>query len=135
MVLMRRLEGFRQFIHGQRMLPIMPFTNGSTPWHSSQYTALPEIYTQDASLEIAWSCIALEQNTIAGQSIVPFISQGLEGFDINEPEDWILAEHYLASGRARLPDISHKPFNLSWELSNKVKLSLKLFVLKSKRSF
>ena len=70
-----------------------------------------EIYTQDASLEIAWSRIALEQNTIAGEAIIPFISQGLEGFDINEPEDWMLAEHYLANGQARLPAISLPAFH------------------------
>jgi CMP-N,N'-diacetyllegionaminic acid synthase len=92
-------------IRGERMLPVMPFTNGGTPWHSSQYAALPEIYAQDASLEIAWSRIALEQNTIAGEIIIPFISNGLEGFDINEPEDWVLAEHYLAAGEVRLPVI------------------------------
>jgi CMP-N,N'-diacetyllegionaminic acid synthase len=100
-------------IRGQRMLPVMPFTNGTTPWHSSQYAALPEIYAQDASLEIAWSRVALEQNTIAGEAIIPFISRGLEGFDINEPEDWLLAEHYLADGQARLPAISHTPFHIT----------------------
>jgi CMP-N,N'-diacetyllegionaminic acid synthase len=93
-------------IRGGRMLPAMPFTNDGTPWHSSQYAALPEIYAQDASLEIAWSHIALEKNTIAGEIIIPFISNGLEGFDINEPEDWVLAEHYLATGEVRLPVIS-----------------------------
>ena len=93
-------------IRGERMLPVMPFTNEGTPWHSSQYAALPEIYAQDASLEIAWSRIALEKNTIAGEIIIPFISNGLEGFDINEPEDWVLAEHYLAAGEVRLPVIS-----------------------------
>ncbi len=93
-------------VRGSRMLPVMPFANGSTPWHSSQYAALPEIYVQDASLEIAWSRVALEQNSIAGTAIIPFISQGLEGFDINEPEDWLLAEHYIAKGEARLPLIS-----------------------------
>jgi N-acylneuraminate cytidylyltransferase len=51
-------------VHGQRMLPVMPFTNGITPWHSSQYAALPEIFIQDASLEIAWTRIALEKNSI-----------------------------------------------------------------------
>lgn len=100
-------------VRGKRMLPVMPFTNGATPWHSSQYTALPEIYAQDASLEIAWSRIALERNTIAGEAIIPFISQGLEGFDINEPEDWLLAEHYLANGEARLPMIGHSPYLIS----------------------
>lgn len=100
-------------VRGNRILPVMPFTNDSTPWHSSQYAALPEIYVQDASLEIAWSRIALDQNTIAGESVIPFISQGLEGFDINEPEDWLLAEHYLANGQARLPTISQTPFQVN----------------------
>jgi len=100
-------------IRGKRMLPVMPFTNGTTPWHSSQYAALPEVYAQDASLEIAWSRIALEQNTIAGEAIIPFISQGLEGFDINEPEDLLLAEYYLAQGQARLPVISCPPFKMN----------------------
>jgi CMP-N,N'-diacetyllegionaminic acid synthase len=97
-------------IRGDRMLPLLPFTSGSTPWHSSQYAALPEIYVQDASLEIAWSRVPLEKNSIAGEAIVPFVSQGLEGFDINQPEDWLLAEHHLASGTAKLPEISISPF-------------------------
>jgi CMP-N,N'-diacetyllegionaminic acid synthase len=100
-------------VRGKRMHPAMPFTNGTTPWHSSQYGALPEIYAQDASLEIAWSHIALEHNTIAGESIIPFVSQGLEGFDINDPEDWLLAEHYLKNDQACLPKISHDPFLMS----------------------
>jgi CMP-N,N'-diacetyllegionaminic acid synthase len=100
-------------VRGNRMLPLMPFNNGTTPWHSSQYTALPEIYVQDASLEIARSSIALEQNTIAGETIIPFVSQGLEGFDINEQEDWLLAEYYLANGIARLPAISKHPLQIN----------------------
>lgn len=98
-------------IRGKRMLPVMPFTNGATPWHSSQYAALPEIYAQDASLEIAWSRVALEQNSIAGEAIIPFVSQGLEGFDINDPEDWWMAERLLATQAAVMPDISLPPYN------------------------
>jgi N-acylneuraminate cytidylyltransferase len=100
-------------VRGQRMLPLMPFNNDTTPWHSSQYAALPKMYAQNASLEIAWSRIALKEKTIAGQAIIPFISQGLEGFDINEPEDWLLAEHHLANGPACLPVISHPPFHIN----------------------
>lgn len=101
-------------IRGEHMLPVMPFTNGTTPWHSSQYAALPEIYAQDASLEIAWSRIVLQQNTIAGEIIIPFISKGLEGFDINEPEDWVLAEYYLVQGKACLPVISHPIYQINY---------------------
>jgi N-acylneuraminate cytidylyltransferase len=109
----RQHPGKMWVIRGNRMLPVMPFTLGTTPWHSSQYAALPEIYVQNASLEIAWSRVALEKGSIAGESILPFITQELEGFDINEPVDWLLAEHYLANGEARLPSIDISPFRIS----------------------
>jgi len=100
-------------VRGKRMLPLMPFSNGVTPWHSSQYAALPEIYVQDASLEIAWSRVALEQGSIAGEAIIPFVSRGLEGFDINDPEDWWLAERLLAKQEATLPVIDIPPYNFN----------------------
>ena len=106
----RQHPGKMWVIRGKRMLPLLPFVNGTTPWHSSQYAALPEIYVQDASLEIAWSRVPLESGSIAGEAIIPFVSHGFEGFDVNEAEDWILAEHYLATGAARLPVISHAPY-------------------------
>lgn len=93
-------------IHGERMLPLLPFTEAATPWHSSQYASLPAIYAQDASLEMAWSRTVLEKNSIAGEVVMPFLSQGLEGFDINEPEDWWMAEHLIETGQVTLPAIS-----------------------------
>lgn len=102
-------------IHGNRMLPLLPFKNGNTPWHSSQYAALPEIYTQDASLEIAWTRIPLEQHSIAGESIIPFISQGNEGFDINEVEDWWIAEKLIANNQAILPVIEKTPYQQKFQ--------------------
>jgi len=98
-------------VRGQRMLPLLPFSNGVTPWHSSQYAALPEIFVQDASLEIAWTRVPLKQNSIAGESIIPFVSQGLEGFDINEPEDWWLAERLLNNQEVSLPKINMPVFS------------------------
>lgn len=98
-------------IHGRRMLPLLPFAHGSTPWHSSQYAALPEVYAQDASLEIAWSRVPLQQHSIAGEAIIPFVSQGYEGFDINDPEDWGLAEWLLNTQSATLPHIAIQPYN------------------------
>jgi CMP-N,N'-diacetyllegionaminic acid synthase len=99
-------------IRGSRLLPILPYSNGSTPWHSSQYASLPEIYVQDASLEIGWVKLPLEKNTIAGESIIPFISHEQEGFDINDPDDWVLAENYLKKNISVLPEITIKPFKL-----------------------
>lgn len=90
----------------QRMTPVMvnPDPNG-TPWHSTPYQALPQVYTQNASLEIAWCRIPLEEGTIAGEAIMPFVTEGYEGFDINQPVDWIIAEYLIQNREAVLPKI------------------------------
>lgn len=106
----RQHPGKMWVIRGDRMLPLMPFSNGMTPWHSCQYPSLPEIYAQDASLEIAWTRVATEGGSIAGEAIVPFISEGLDGFDINQPEDWLLAEQYVATGAVTLQPIEMAPY-------------------------
>jgi len=97
-------------VRGKRMQPLLPFSNGTTPWHSSQYAALPVIHAQDASLEIAWSRVALERHSIAGETIIPFISQDREGFDINDPEDWWIAKWLLKTKEATLPPIHLAPY-------------------------
>lgn len=96
-------------VRGKRMLPVLPFANGTTPWHSCQYAALPEIYVQNASLEIAWTRVA-RSGSIAGEAIIPFISEGCEGFDINDAQNWLLAEHLLATGEAKLPRVPQTPY-------------------------
>lgn len=105
----RQHPGKMWVIRGKRMLPVLPYTVGTTPWHSSQYAALPEIYVQNASLEIAWTRVA-RSGSIAGEAIVPFVSEGHEGFDINEPESWWLAEHLIATGEAALPRVPQAPY-------------------------
>jgi N-acylneuraminate cytidylyltransferase len=93
-----------------RMTPLLPNKIGDVPWHSNQYATLPKIYVQNASLEIAWVSVVKSFGTISGESVMPHISSGLEGFDINSPEDWLIAEHYLAQGLASLPQISSASF-------------------------
>ena len=100
-------------LNNNRMFPILPYKNGLTPWHSSQYAALPEIFVQNASLEICWTKSALNTKSISGNIIIPFVSHGLEGFDINNPEDWILANYYLENGDGKLVDINIKPYKKS----------------------
>ena len=97
-------------LEGTRMHPLLPFRNGTTPWHSSQYASLPEIYVQDASLEIAWSRVALKNHSIAGGAVIPFVSQGREGFDINNLEDWWVAEQLLERGDVVLPVVRFSPY-------------------------
>ncbi|RLE18047.1 MAG: acylneuraminate cytidylyltransferase family protein [Actinobacteria bacterium] len=96
-------------IEGSRMSPVMqnPDQQG-VPWHSSQYPSLPTVYVQNASLEIAWSRVPLEQGSIAGTAIMPFVSQGFEGFDLNRQGDWIVAEHLVQSGQICLPELKSR---------------------------
>lgn len=99
-------------IDNKRMFPLLPFQVNGIFWHSSQYASLPEIFVQNASLEIAWTKVALHGESIAGNSIIPFITEGLEGFDINNPEDWILAEHYINNNNEKIVKIKLKPYNI-----------------------
>ncbi|MEW5984249.1 MAG: acylneuraminate cytidylyltransferase family protein [Acidobacteriota bacterium] len=92
-------------VRHNRLLSILPFGPEAQPWHSSQYQSLPVVFVQNASLEMAWSRVVFDSRTIAGEVIVPFFSDELEGFDINNRFDWIVAEHLLQTGEARLPDI------------------------------
>jgi N-acylneuraminate cytidylyltransferase len=97
-------------VRGERMVPLLPLSPEDAPWHSQQKTMLPRVYVQNASLEIAWTEMALRTRTIAGSVLVPFFTEGDEGVDINGEFDWLLAEHLLANGRARLPDVEQAPF-------------------------
>jgi N-acylneuraminate cytidylyltransferase len=71
---------------------------------------LPEVHVQKASLEIAWSRVVRDGRGIAGDVLMPFLTEGQEGVDINDPEDWWYAEHLLARGEARLPEVVGAPF-------------------------
>jgi N-acylneuraminate cytidylyltransferase len=84
-------------VRGQRMFPLLPFGNGEQPWHSTPYQALPQVYVH-------------ERRTIAGDVLVPFLTEGHEGFDINDAFDWMVAERLLADGSATLPALNKEPY-------------------------
>src|SRR3990172_2032364 len=85
-------------IRGKRMMPLLPMGPAGLPWHSTPYQALPEVYSQNASLEIAYSRLVFEGRTIAGEVVMPFFTRGYEGFDVNRPYDWQLAEELVKTG-------------------------------------
>ncbi len=95
---------------GNYLLPFLPLGPAELPWHSTQYQGLPEVYAQNASLEIAWSRVVLEGRTIAGEVVAPFLTQGYEGFDLNQPLDWLVAETLLREGLAALPRVVQAAF-------------------------
>ncbi len=98
-------------LRGKRMMPLLPLGPADLPWHSSQYQALPEVYVQNASLEIAWTRVVFEGRTISGQVLMPFLTQGYEGFDVNQLYDWRLAEELVQTGEAKLPVVSQESYS------------------------
>jgi N-acylneuraminate cytidylyltransferase len=97
-------------VRENRMLPLIPFGPEEQPWHSSQYPTLPEIYVQNASLEIAWSKVVYSGRTISGHTIIPFLTEKDEGIDVNTPTDWVLAKQMITDNQAILPEIKVKPY-------------------------
>lgn len=76
-------------VEGNRMKPLLDWG------YSVPFQSLPEVYVQNASLEIAWTRVVDETDTISGKIIMPFFTEGNEGFDINTEEDWEKAEAIL----------------------------------------
>lgn len=109
----RQHPGKMWIVDGARMTPLLRGGPVDQPWHSSQTQTLPEVYVQNASLEIAWTRVVFNGRTIAGQVLMPFLTQGVEGFDVNTPDDWLLAERYVERGDARLPTVPQVPYPIA----------------------
>jgi len=92
---------------GYPIAPLLSYTRSDgTPWHSSPTQTLPTFYIQNASLEMAWTRTVTQLGSIAGKKVLPFFTEGYEGFDINTPEDWREAERLIAEGLVALPAVS-----------------------------
>lgn len=79
------------------MEPVMAGTHpDGTPFHSSPTQSLPEVYAQNASLEIARVDAIKATGTISGYRVWPLLTDPIEGMDINTPEDWSEAEAIAA---------------------------------------
>jgi CMP-N,N'-diacetyllegionaminic acid synthase len=66
-----------------------------TPYHSSPTQSLPAVYQQNASLEMAQTWVIEGTKTISGYHIAPFLTDPIEGFDVNTEEDFTEAERRI----------------------------------------
>jgi N-acylneuraminate cytidylyltransferase len=105
----RQHPGKMWIVEGARMRPLLAGGPADPPWHSTPYQGLPLVHVQNASLEIAWTRVVARRGTIAGEIIAPFLTTAHEGFDLNTPEDWIVAEHLLATGAAVTEPVAVAP--------------------------
>jgi N-acylneuraminate cytidylyltransferase len=90
---------------GRTMAPLLDQTHLDVAWHAGQYQALPQVYVQNSALEIAWTRVVTETGTREGNVLAPFFTQGFEGFNVDDEDDWARAEALVAGGRATLPSV------------------------------
>jgi N-acylneuraminate cytidylyltransferase len=91
-------------LDGELVRPLLPQPAGETPLHSRQYQALPKVYVQNSSLEIAWSRVLDGPlPTISGERVAPLLAEGAEGFSIDYPDDFERAER-LVDRLPRIPE-------------------------------
>lgn len=95
---------------GRTMRPLLDQSHLDVAWHAGQYQALPHVYSQNSALEIAWTRVVSETGTREGRVVAPFLTQGYEGFNVDDEEDWQLAERLVAAGAAHLPEVGRSPY-------------------------
>ncbi len=91
------------------MRPILDQSHLDVAWHAGQFQALPHVYVQNSALEIAWTRVVSETGTREGRVLAPFFTEGYEGLNVDDEEDWQRAERLVASGAATLPEIRRGP--------------------------
>jgi len=95
---------------GRTMTPLLDQSDLDVAWHAGQYQALPAVYAQNSALEIAWTRVVTETGTREGKMLAPFLTEGLEGFNVDDEDDWERAERLVARGEAALPTIERSPY-------------------------
>jgi len=88
--------------YNSQLLPLLPFSENNIPWHSNQTNKLPEVFVQNASLELVWKNVVKQTKTISGTKIKAFVTEGYEGFDINSELDFLMAETLLEKNLVRI---------------------------------
>jgi CMP-N,N'-diacetyllegionaminic acid synthase len=99
-------------VEGKTMRPLLDQSHLGVAWHAGQYQALPEVYTQNSALEIAWTRVLSQTGTREGKVVTPFFTGGYEGFNIDDEEDWDRARTLIESGAVTLPDVERsRPYS------------------------
>lgn len=99
--------------HGDLIEPFWPEKIDGVPFHSNQTSKLPEVFVQNASLEMAWIEMTMKTNSISGDTVIPYFSRNYEGFDINHQIDLIVGEKLVQEKLALLPEVNKKYCDLT----------------------
>ncbi len=108
--LVKQHPGKMWLVEGETMRPLLDQSHVDPAWHAGQYPALPKVYVQNSALEIVWTRAVVETGTREGRVLAPFFTEGYEGFNVDDEEDWARAEALLAARKVALPRIDRDPW-------------------------
>jgi CMP-N,N'-diacetyllegionaminic acid synthase len=103
--LVKQHPGKMWLVEGRTMRPLLDQSQLDVAWHAGQYQALPPVYVQNSALEIAWTRVVSQTGTREGKVVAPFLTEGHEGFNIDDEDDWDRARRLLDAGLVELPDV------------------------------
>jgi CMP-N,N'-diacetyllegionaminic acid synthase len=103
--LVKQHPGKMWIVEGKTMRPLLDQARLDVAWHAGQYQALPQVYVQNSALEIAWTRVVSQTGTREGKVVAPYFTEGAEGFNIDDEDDWEHARRLLDAGEVELPDV------------------------------
>jgi len=106
--LVKQHPGKMWVLEGKLMRPLLDQSHLEVAWHAGQYQALPPIYAQNSALEIAWKRVVSQTGTREGRGVTPLLTEGYEGFNIDDEDDWESARRLVDSGAVDLPDVERR---------------------------
>ena len=95
---------------GRLMRPLLDQSHLDVAWHAGQYQALPPVYAQNSALEVAWTRVVEATGTREGRMLAPYLTEGHEGLNIDDEDDFARAEQLIAEGRASLVPVAREPY-------------------------
>jgi CMP-N,N'-diacetyllegionaminic acid synthase len=104
--LAKQHPGKMWIVEGKTMHPLLDQAHLEVAWHAGQYQALPPVYVQNSALEIAWTRVVSQTGTREGRVVAPYFTEGAEGFNIDDEDDWERARRLLDRGEVALPDVT-----------------------------
>jgi CMP-N-acetylneuraminic acid synthetase len=108
--LVKQHPGKMWILEGRTMRPLLDQSKLDVAWHAGQYQALPPVYVQNSALEIAWTRVVSQTGTREGKVVAPYLTEGHDGFNIDDEEDMERARRLLDAGEATLPDVQ-RPYS------------------------
>lgn len=97
-------------VSGNLLIPVLPVQPSGVDWFSSPTQTLPEVWVQNASLEIAYTRCVTEMHSISGHRIRAFKTEGFEGLDLNSERDLRDLRELVSLRPELLPNVTQQPF-------------------------